>query len=885
MSKVLILRDPADTVAQAAPVSWAISQLCETLAAKGVDCAEQAATGTATGPRVVLAATPASALAQAVLRGAGLSLPAAPEALAIVPDKARTLGHRSALLACGSDVRGLVSAVLELADRVACGASPLAGLSAARPAARPAVEQPANPVRGIMRMFASEIEDKPWFYDHSFWQKYLTMLAGQRFNRFQLALGLGYDFVRNVTDAYFLFPYPFFVDVPGYSVCVAGLPDEERDRNLETLRFIAAEARQRGLHFQLGLWMHAYEWVDSPNANYTIAGLTPQSHAAYCRDALHRLLDQCPGIDGITFRVHGESGVPEGSYDFWRTVFDGIVQSGQKIELNLHPKGINQDMIDIALATGLPVTISPKYTAEHMGLPYHHASIRELERVSRHPEGDAFVSGLMNMSGGSLRYTRYGYADFLKRDRGYGVFSRMWPGTQRLLLWGDPALAAGLGRSGSFCGCLGVDLMEPLSFKGRLGSGLPGGREAYADASLRPAYDFEKYLYTYRLLGRLLYNPHADAQQWRRYLRHEFGPAAPAVERALASSSRILPLVTTAHLPSAHYGCYWPEMYTNMPIVDAKLPHPYRDTDEPRLFGNVSSLDPAIFSKIDEFADEVAKGASSGRYSPLRVASWLDKLASQSAGALAKARKLVAEPRRPEFRRLAIDVTIESDLGRFFANKLRAGVGYALFVRTGELGRLSQAVAAYRAAEAAWEHIVEVTSVYQPDITAGVNPNVRGHWADRMAVLQWDMGIMQSKLHQAESSASPQERAEADRLAPLADLDPEPPAVDCSHTPPAAFTPGQPVEITFAADPVVAVALDLHVRLHYRRVNQAESYQVVAMERSEASWQAVIPAGYTGSPYALEYFFELRTRPGQAWLYPGFEATLNNQPYFVLDQR
>ena len=46
------------------------------------------------------------------------------------------------------------------------------------------------------------------------------MLATQRFNRFNLGLGLGYDFLRQVTDAYFLFAYPFLLSVPGYNVRV-----------------------------------------------------------------------------------------------------------------------------------------------------------------------------------------------------------------------------------------------------------------------------------------------------------------------------------------------------------------------------------------------------------------------------------------------------------------------------------------------------------------------------------------------------------------------------------------------------------------------------------------------------------------------------------------
>ncbi len=119
----------------------------------------------------------------------------------------------------------------------------------------------------------------------------------------------------------------------------------------------------------------------------------------------------------------------------------------------------------------------------------------------------------------------------------------------------------------SFCGSNGVELLEPLYFKGRKGSGLPGGRDAYADASLKPAGgDYEKYEYTYRVWGRNFYNPETDPDGWQRLLRQQFGKGAEPAGDALASASRILPLVTTAHCPSAANNIYWPEMYTNMPI-------------------------------------------------------------------------------------------------------------------------------------------------------------------------------------------------------------------------------------------------------------------------------------------------------------------------------
>src|SRR5262249_14609109 len=147
-----------------------------------------------------------------------------------------------------------------------------------------------------------------------------------------------------------------------------------------------------------------------------------------------------------------------------------------------------------------------------------------------------------------------------------GIIYRVWPGTTKLLLWGDPESAAAWGRFASFCGSQGIEFCEPLSFKGKKGSGLAGGRNGYKDAKLKPKYDWEKYAYTYRLWGRLTFNPDTDPEVWRRMLRKRWETAAPAAEQALASASKILPLVTSAHLPSAANANYWPEMYTNMSI-------------------------------------------------------------------------------------------------------------------------------------------------------------------------------------------------------------------------------------------------------------------------------------------------------------------------------
>ncbi|HTL53827.1 MAG TPA: hypothetical protein VL860_14735, partial [Planctomycetota bacterium] len=407
--RVSIVIDPTDRVAAAPPVRWAAQELLRALTEHGMagghfDRVEL----TADTDFCIVAVGPE---ARGVPAG---TLP--PETLAFLPTK---MAGRSAVLITGGDARGLVYGLLEIADRVRHG-----DLVGALSSIKPTTDRPANTVRSISRLFVSDKEDKGWYNDREMWPAYLTMLATQRFNRFSLALGVGYDFLREVTDAYFLFAYPFFLSVPGYSVRAANLPDAERDRNLEMLKFISEQTVARGMEFQLGLWMHGYQWINSPHPNYTIEGLTADTHATYCRDALAMLLKACPAISGVTFRVHGESGVAEGNYSFWKTIFDGVVRSGRKIEIDMHAKGIDQGMIDVALGTGMPVKVSPKFWAEHMGMPYHQADIRDQEV----PHGKT-ATGLMALSAGARSFTRYGYADLLREDRKYGVLHRIWPGT------------------------------------------------------------------------------------------------------------------------------------------------------------------------------------------------------------------------------------------------------------------------------------------------------------------------------------------------------------------------------------------------------------------------------------------------------------------------
>lgn len=871
--RIVVVVDRGNPVIASEPVAWAIGKLQRAMISKGMT--PEVMDGLSSPKPVALAILVAMPNSKLAVSTAPVPSFDSPESFALLPGNA---DRSPSILVCAADIRGFVYGLLELADRVQYGDSPLSSLHLTQPV----IESTPNKVRSIARAFCSEVDDKPWFYNQAFWSDYLDGLAASRFNRFNLAFGFGYDFPRGVTGDYLHFPYPYLVAVPGYDSVRVDPPLEpgERERNLAALQFIAQQTALRGLHFQLGLWTHAYAWTDSPGSDHRILGLSAETHAAYCRDALAMILKACPQIQGLTFRVHGESGIPEGSYDFWQTLFDAIAGAGRPIEIDMHAKGLNQIMIDMGRKTGMAIKVGAKYSAEHMSLSYHQADIREQEI----PRADRAETGTFNVSNGERRFTRYGYADFYQKGNGLDVLYRLWPGTQRHLIWGDPALAAGYGRAAHFCGAAGLEICEPLTFKGREGSGHTGGRCAYADPALNPVQgDAAKFAYTYRIWGRAIYNPDETPEARHRYLRHEFGDAAPGVETALASASRILPLVTSAYLPSAANHFYWPEMYTNMPLVAGSEASPYPDTDKPYSLATASPLDPQLFAPIGQYARDLLAENGSGRYSPLEVATWLDNFAYTANVGLTEARKALgtSHAKAPEFRRIEEDCMILIGLGRFYADLFRAGVLYAIFQESGLAAAGIEALGRYRKARATWSSMAErAKGVYVADVSYGDIPQRHGHWIDRIPGMDVDIAAMQKRVSEASSNPSASlDVARAQAALRIAHSVPSRPKVAMVHTPVEAFVPGNHVVLSLS----IKSATVAGITLWYRHVDHGERWRSVPMEVAAGSYSATIPADYSRSPYPLQYYFELRSA-NAAWLHPAFNATLSNQPYFTITQ-
>ncbi len=211
----------------------------------------------------------------------------------------------------------------------------------------------------------------------------------------------------------------------------------------------------------------------------------------------------------------------------------------------------------------------------------------------------------------------------------------------------------------------------------------------------------------------------------------------------------------------------------------------------------------------------------------------------------------------------------------------------ALYVSTGHRPALNAAIKASRASRAVWAELAQqAREVYRSDLTFGYDKNVRGHWLDRLPALDQDITDMEKLLETYPSMVSPDPKITEKAIREMLSPPPRPDAARLAgfHTPPNSFTRSQPFAVIASLASVKKAPKLGRVRLRYRHVNQAETWQFMEMSGSGANYRAEIPAAYADSPYPLQYHFEICPLAGAPELYPGLHPGWQGQPYFVVRQ-
>src|SRR6266851_2428547 len=352
-----------------APVRHGADEIAHALEAKGGALNLVHGAGGATNESTIVAGlSQGSGAAARLLREGRLDAPTAPESLLIRRIRERP---RETWLVTAPDDRGLMYALLDIADRIGWADNPAAPLSEVRETR----ESPAVADRAVSIYTMQRAWFESRFFDAKQWERYFDLLARNRFNSFVLIFG--YE-----NAGYFAPAYPYFFDVEGFpGVRVEGFSAADQRRYSDALHRVISLAHARGLSMTLGLWDHIYRGgvqaggMDVQPGRPTpgiVSGLTEHNLTVYSHAALAKFVETFPEVDALQFRMHTESGLKtEEMHDFWKDMYEVMRRRAPRMRFDARVKDLPDELIDLATGMGVNFRLSTKYWAEQVGLPFH----------------------------------------------------------------------------------------------------------------------------------------------------------------------------------------------------------------------------------------------------------------------------------------------------------------------------------------------------------------------------------------------------------------------------------------------------------------------------------------------------------------------------------
>ncbi len=193
---------------------------------------------------------------------------------------------RDILIIAGSDDRGLMYATLEAAQQVETLEENQNWFFSLQEVS----ESPLVPVRSMAVLLHNEDCEKDWYYSEEYWQEYFKMLAANRWNHFNL--------IFSHQTAYLSPLYAFHVKIKEHpEVKALGLTEEQRQKNLDMLKYISALATERGIDFTLGIWQQiAWEGKHQGSSQESmVKGLSRANMHSYTYLALKSSAGRMPG--------------------------------------------------------------------------------------------------------------------------------------------------------------------------------------------------------------------------------------------------------------------------------------------------------------------------------------------------------------------------------------------------------------------------------------------------------------------------------------------------------------------------------------------------------------------------------------------------------------
>ena len=834
------------------PVSHGLTTLTANLDKQNIPYEKVSSIAEAHGDILLVAGLSSGAgEAAKLLLEANKQMPAEAEALTIWKTEVQ---QKPAWVINGFDDRGLMYGILDVAERVSWSTDRKAPLSQVETI----TEKPDVGTRAISMYTMNRRYWESRFYDEVYWERYMDLLAKNRFN--SLVIIFGYE------NGGFLAPcYPYFFDVDGFpGIGMEGLTASEQQRNLSALNRMIEMAHERGLEFKVGIWDHIYrggvqtggiseEDLANQSKNHLVQGVNAENLSEYTKAALAKFIQVVPDLDGIQMRMHNESGLKRGEEMevFWTKVFGMIKTTAPGLQIDLRAKELPETIIHIASNIGLNFTITTKYWMEQMGLPFHPTHINRQNQYDR----------------------RHGYADMLYYPREYRMHWRLWSGgTQRVLLWGDPEYVRRFAESTHLYDGDGFEINEPLATKMEAQA-----HDAETFNLLTPPYvyydyEFERYWHFFQVFGRLAYNPDISPEIWSHEFEKRFGPeAGPIIQEALHKASEVLPRIVAACSPYSKFpttrGWAAKQRFGNLPD-----------------YANAEGSDIQQFASFDTEARLLIEGGETAKCLPSATSLWFKQVHQEVDKLISEAKTAIPDDRNKEFVSTTTDLSILSNLALYHSHRIPAAVSYRIFERSKDPHALDDAIAYESKAIEAWRKIVAAAGdVYAPDLMMGVheakhrdvNHHLSGHWKDELGYLEGGLERLQAQRKSLKDTGQ-------DRTAPAYIDAPDinyQALFKIQHQAVRTAPPGQAIQISAS---IKAPAGVRWVRLRYRSVNQYLDYQILPMEADAGSdnYQVTVPASQIDTRFDFMYFIEVMDNDGHGRIYPDLEV---ETPYIIVE--
>lgn len=544
-------------------------------------------------------------------------------AIKSLPEKAESFAiARSGkdIVIVGRDATGAMYGCLELAERIEMNGAKALNIR------KPIVQSPAVEFRAINPFLTvpyNETDENWYFLQTDYWERYLDQLARARINWIDLH-GM-YD-IRSTG-----FPnlYPYFVASEQFPD--VGVGPEIAARNLAMLNKIIAMAKARGI--KVALMSYSAGWKGT--------GRTPTSEptsenlAAYTREAVRKMIDSCPDLAWIGFRI-GESGQKE---DFFlKSYIPAIEEASRQIPLYTRTWITKKDRV-LAIGRQFPGRFYAeiKYNGEQFGPPYI-------------------------VAGGRMQgWHDYSYREYYSYPRSYDILYQLRAnGTHRVFYWGNPLWAARANESSTLAGSIGL-CVEPM--------------DAYY-----PKYDYrhrvdspnrwfkwqcERDWYWYDVWGRTGYDPSLGRSDklWKHLLAKRFGKAAAGdLYEALKWASMIVPDYYTSY-------CLGPD-HRHMAVE-------LEWGGDVKAWAEGKPLDGQNIQSPAEYAQSLITNRPSARANPITMAAYVAQEARETRKFVQRARARMKTP-TPEFNDLTTELEMLADLGDYFSHKMIAAAHFAV---------------------------------------------------------------------------------------------------------------------------------------------------------------------------------------------------------------